>query len=606
MNKIQHPISITLLLAVLATVWATTVVVAQEEVGCQTDVIVQADDWLSKIAEKEYGDQSLYPAIALATNLKAATDPNYAVIDNHDIIEPGWKLCLPDKVVAEELTVITPFDPTVLTVDALENATYQSDDFDGAITLVNGEYLGEPFEEGGETRPQASLANHMAFGDLNGEGMEDAVVAIIYSGGGSGTFYYLAAMLNQDGLPVQVAITFLGDRSPVKSIEIVGDNIYASYVTQGPDDPQCCPTQAVTKKFQLQVDQLTEVSSETSQTSEALTPEALRNATYKSEDFDGEIQLTNGQYEGEPFVEGGASRPRAVLTEHMAFGDLTGDGIEDAVAVLVFSGGGSGNFRYLALFEDHNGVPTNIATTWIGDRVKMKGVAIENGQVKVNMVTQGPDDGACCPTLEVINTYELQEGQLVETDSQEIVPIEAGDGQPQNVFVNSIEIEIRDGDYYAIFSGDMPDACTQISGSTQEVQDIFINISLQTTSTGDVCAQQITPFTYEVLLDVSGLPTDQQYVVAIGDENRPFTLSAAYDETQYEPGECEIEFFADVPVYDAVEGTQLGTWSAGQYVVLARVGIQGSAWYQATSPEGETLWIAAEGIGAGKSPGCQK
>lgn len=38
------------------------------EVSCQQDYTVQADDWLSKIAEKFYGDILAFPAIAEATN----------------------------------------------------------------------------------------------------------------------------------------------------------------------------------------------------------------------------------------------------------------------------------------------------------------------------------------------------------------------------------------------------------------------------------------------------------------------------------------------------------------------------------------------------------
>jgi D-alanyl-D-alanine carboxypeptidase len=59
------------------------------------EYIVQADDWLSKIAEKEYGDVLAYPSIVEATNAKAAEDDSYAVIDNPDLIEIGQKLWIP-------------------------------------------------------------------------------------------------------------------------------------------------------------------------------------------------------------------------------------------------------------------------------------------------------------------------------------------------------------------------------------------------------------------------------------------------------------------------------------------------------------------------------
>ena len=43
-------------------------------VTCESDVVVQADDWLSKIAEKFYGDPLSFPAIAAATNSAAEAD----------------------------------------------------------------------------------------------------------------------------------------------------------------------------------------------------------------------------------------------------------------------------------------------------------------------------------------------------------------------------------------------------------------------------------------------------------------------------------------------------------------------------------------------------
>lgn len=68
---------------------------AQEEITCESDVVVQADDWLSKLADKFYGDVFAYQAIADATNAMAASDNSYAAIEDVNIIEPGWKLCIP-------------------------------------------------------------------------------------------------------------------------------------------------------------------------------------------------------------------------------------------------------------------------------------------------------------------------------------------------------------------------------------------------------------------------------------------------------------------------------------------------------------------------------
>ena len=76
---------------------------AQETAACELDVIVQADDWLSKLANKYYGDFFAFSAIVEATNQQRALDPSYAQIDNPDVIEPGWKLCIPSAAEAQAL-----------------------------------------------------------------------------------------------------------------------------------------------------------------------------------------------------------------------------------------------------------------------------------------------------------------------------------------------------------------------------------------------------------------------------------------------------------------------------------------------------------------------
>ncbi len=57
--------------------------------------VVQAGDWLSKIAAKYYGDPLAYPAIVEATNAKAKEDSSFTVIANPDALETGQKLWIP-------------------------------------------------------------------------------------------------------------------------------------------------------------------------------------------------------------------------------------------------------------------------------------------------------------------------------------------------------------------------------------------------------------------------------------------------------------------------------------------------------------------------------
>ena len=56
---------------------------------------IQADDWLSKIAEKQYGDPLAYSAIVYYNNLQAAEDETINVIEDPNSVEVGWTIFLP-------------------------------------------------------------------------------------------------------------------------------------------------------------------------------------------------------------------------------------------------------------------------------------------------------------------------------------------------------------------------------------------------------------------------------------------------------------------------------------------------------------------------------
>jgi multiple sugar transport system substrate-binding protein len=93
MKKMLKSVSFVMLLA-LAFAFMPGHTFAQDVV-CESDVVVQADDWLSKIADKVFGDVLAFPAIVDATNAMAATDDSYATVADPNVIEPGWKLCIP-------------------------------------------------------------------------------------------------------------------------------------------------------------------------------------------------------------------------------------------------------------------------------------------------------------------------------------------------------------------------------------------------------------------------------------------------------------------------------------------------------------------------------
>jgi heat shock protein HslJ len=153
----------------------------------------------------------------------------------------------------------------------------------------------------------------------------------------------------------------------------------------------------------------------------------LKNGTYRGV-YPEAVTLVQGRYEGPAFTEGGASRPTVTFLEDaLAYGDVTGDGRADAVVLLAEDSGGSGTFVYLALVAGAAGGPVEGDATLLGDRVQVASLMVEDNRVAVGMVQHGPGDPACCPTQEVIKTFESRDGRLVEVSTE---VVQEGGGAP--------------------------------------------------------------------------------------------------------------------------------------------------------------------------------
>lgn len=74
---------------------------AQEGPNCAETYTVQADDWLSNLADRFFGTILAFPAIVDATNAAANQDDSFTRIQNPDEIEVGQKLCIPTAAEAE-------------------------------------------------------------------------------------------------------------------------------------------------------------------------------------------------------------------------------------------------------------------------------------------------------------------------------------------------------------------------------------------------------------------------------------------------------------------------------------------------------------------------
>ena len=125
----------------------------------------------------------------------------------------------------------------------------------------------------------------------------------------------------------------------------------------------------------------------------------VANISYRGiEEAGGDVTLQGGSWEGAPYVEGGASRPRVTLAPGpLRTGDLDGDGNEETVVLLASSSGGSGVRSSVAVVGRRHGKPENLATRLLGDRVQLRSMRIDGGKLSIDVVRAGPDDPACCP-----------------------------------------------------------------------------------------------------------------------------------------------------------------------------------------------------------------
>lgn len=141
----------------------------------------------------------------------------------------------------------------------------------------------------------------------------------------------------------------------------------------------------------------------------------LENAEYSSLSmYKGKVKLSRGMYRAK--AKGSATETIVALTNHIAFGKSANR--EGSAAILVTNIGGSGFFYDLAFMVKEKGKQRNIATTALGDRVKIKSLSIENGNIIVHMVKHTKKDPICCPTLDVTQKYTLKDNKLVQVSGK--------------------------------------------------------------------------------------------------------------------------------------------------------------------------------------------
>ncbi len=149
---------------------------------------------------------------------------------------------------------------TAIARSTLESATYLTENArEGSATLKGGEFR-EQVAPGSATEVVIRLGK-WSLGDIDGEGALDAAAITVEDPGGSGTFYYVHALVGDGDDLRDAGVAFLGDRIRIEGVSVHDGVITVAMLDRGPAEPfAASPSRPVIRQFRLQGDALVEVS----------------------------------------------------------------------------------------------------------------------------------------------------------------------------------------------------------------------------------------------------------------------------------------------------------------------------------------------------------
>jgi hypothetical protein len=101
---------------------------------------------------------------------------------------------------------------------------------------------------------------------------------------------------------------------------------------------------------------------------------------------------------------------------HTAGGALGQPPKSAGAVVFYMNTGGSGDFMFVEAFLQENGKAKSIAYRSLGDRSVVNKLTIVNGQIVIDMIAHGPNDGAVNPSVHRIVRYKLVKDKLTGPD----------------------------------------------------------------------------------------------------------------------------------------------------------------------------------------------
>lgn len=197
----------------------------------------------------------------------------------------------------------------------------------------------------------------------------------------------------------------------------VNDKTYDPCFTRGADEAVVCTGNALDPTSSFRIDLLAPLPVPAIDASKpALNLDDLNSLWYFGINaVDGVVALQNGEFRYHAPASTANTNTNDVvirLSEQKTQGDLDLDGDQDAVAILIATASDILARYYLVAITNDNGKPVNSASLALGDGIRVDNLAIENGQIVVDMTSHGDQDPLCCPTHVETRFYNLAGNQL--------------------------------------------------------------------------------------------------------------------------------------------------------------------------------------------------
>ena len=156
-----------------------------------------------------------------------------------------------------------------ISIEELENAEYYISESIGRVKLENGNYFKQWQPDSATGLSIWIEREQIAFGDLDNDGKDDAVVIVNVSGGVGSIGTELAVMLNKQGEPMYHTSLPLKCKEEIHSADIESDLtglniVVVDMTTQGPEDFVCHPSVRKVVKYKLLKKELVKVDKEIS------------------------------------------------------------------------------------------------------------------------------------------------------------------------------------------------------------------------------------------------------------------------------------------------------------------------------------------------------